>query len=463
MGVRVTGPSLETGVFSWTGANSELERRKAAEELGRYIASLEEDQQVKRWHLIAHSHGGNVARRAIRDLRIPLRKQGQCVLLGTPLFSFKDEGKVRNFLLRINVPAAVTLLAATWFVALFIFTALMSNISLQSWVRPGLMGLSVVATLIIILNRYYERTWSPIRHVRAVNLIFSSDEAIGLLRKCGRVVTDTHILLHQIFAGAEDHLGAKERALSAAAKFPVIGSLMELLGIICLLFGFRPYRPAFRMFFSSRFQPLKQSFAFLTNEDFSDVGSDLPPGYTAIAVMLAPLLARIPYVLIVLPLDILIGLVDWLFQVGARLSIWLGLRMAAKTAFGIDILGSAFQYEAVAQAGDGISQIELAPALEDLAIDRMAHRDRTRRNLAEILRTDDVGALTQAVKRSLIDTDLLHAQYYQDQGVINSIADLIKSFPSEPDSPSEPDYARIRELLSLLTPAEISDRPDDQP
>src|SRR5687768_12788445 len=50
-------------VFHWSGANSEASRRDAAEELMAVLDDLERRQV--RYHIIAHSHGGNVVWRAI--------------------------------------------------------------------------------------------------------------------------------------------------------------------------------------------------------------------------------------------------------------------------------------------------------------------------------------------------------------------------------------------------------------
>src|SRR5215471_20324897 len=62
-----TGTDQE--VFAWSGANSESERRKAAAELAARLRIVDQDPRVARYHLIAHSHGGNVVVQALRSFQ----------------------------------------------------------------------------------------------------------------------------------------------------------------------------------------------------------------------------------------------------------------------------------------------------------------------------------------------------------------------------------------------------------
>jgi hypothetical protein len=59
----------EGRVFHWTGNNSERDRRKAATELHRLMLRLE--QEGCPYHIIAHSHGGNVV---LQSLRVSVQK-----------------------------------------------------------------------------------------------------------------------------------------------------------------------------------------------------------------------------------------------------------------------------------------------------------------------------------------------------------------------------------------------------
>lgn len=75
--------------FAWTGANSELARHDAGRALAAQLARLEVDPSVERYHLIGHSHGGNVILQALRALSSAPTKLGQVVFLGTPVLSFR--------------------------------------------------------------------------------------------------------------------------------------------------------------------------------------------------------------------------------------------------------------------------------------------------------------------------------------------------------------------------------------
>ena len=72
-------------VFDWSGANHWLDRSLAAARL----ATLIQDLQSNGWicHIVAHSHGGNVALEAISLLatsREPVALNGTFVAAGTP-------------------------------------------------------------------------------------------------------------------------------------------------------------------------------------------------------------------------------------------------------------------------------------------------------------------------------------------------------------------------------------------
>jgi hypothetical protein len=93
-------------IFYWTGANSWIERTKAADALRRYVTQLRE----KGWrcHVIAHSHGGNIALEALAaisnqrktsDGKISL--PGKIVTLGTPFMLLRDQ--IRKTSLRRQV------------------------------------------------------------------------------------------------------------------------------------------------------------------------------------------------------------------------------------------------------------------------------------------------------------------------------------------------------------------------
>ena len=74
--------------FAWTGANTEGARREGGRALAIELEQLEQDARVERYHVVAHSHGGNVLLNALRELPERPRKLGLVVFMGTPALWF---------------------------------------------------------------------------------------------------------------------------------------------------------------------------------------------------------------------------------------------------------------------------------------------------------------------------------------------------------------------------------------
>jgi pimeloyl-ACP methyl ester carboxylesterase len=75
-------------VFAWTGNNLEAERRIGGDRLAKELTDLEISADISRYHVVAHSHGGNVALHALRSLAQDPKKLGAVIFLGTPVLSF---------------------------------------------------------------------------------------------------------------------------------------------------------------------------------------------------------------------------------------------------------------------------------------------------------------------------------------------------------------------------------------
>src|SRR6266446_6680756 len=76
--------------FHWSGNNSEVARRNAAVELRAYLRALEMEPRLDRYHLLAHSHGGNVVAHALDGLGFRAEKLGTITFLGTPFLHFRS-------------------------------------------------------------------------------------------------------------------------------------------------------------------------------------------------------------------------------------------------------------------------------------------------------------------------------------------------------------------------------------
>jgi pimeloyl-ACP methyl ester carboxylesterase len=75
-------------VFAWTGHNLETERRIGGDRLAKEIRDLESITDIRRYHIVAHSHGGNVVLHALRSLAEDPKKLGAVIFLGTPVLCF---------------------------------------------------------------------------------------------------------------------------------------------------------------------------------------------------------------------------------------------------------------------------------------------------------------------------------------------------------------------------------------
>jgi len=75
--------------FAWCGENSEKARREAGRALAGRLRALEQDPRIVRYHLVGHSHGGNVILNALDELTTRPQKLGQVITLGTPVLYFR--------------------------------------------------------------------------------------------------------------------------------------------------------------------------------------------------------------------------------------------------------------------------------------------------------------------------------------------------------------------------------------
>lgn len=78
----LTGAGLEPEVFRWSGANRHNRRRDAADELVQFLDVGIDVDPHRPIHIIAHSHGGNVALYALRSL-VEMRRELPLISLTT--------------------------------------------------------------------------------------------------------------------------------------------------------------------------------------------------------------------------------------------------------------------------------------------------------------------------------------------------------------------------------------------
>lgn len=93
-------------VFAWTGDNSQSQRHSASLALAELIEWLEKPTGM-RYHIVAHSHGGNVVLGALNALAQNPRQLGAVVFLGTPVLKFSSASRLLLRVQRYGPSAAI--------------------------------------------------------------------------------------------------------------------------------------------------------------------------------------------------------------------------------------------------------------------------------------------------------------------------------------------------------------------
>jgi hypothetical protein len=270
---------------------------------------LQADDTIRTIHIVAHSHGGNVVRRALRYVNHPTRKLGRVICLGTPFLHFADGAAWRRWVSRVHWPMLLVLtviaggvyLGAEWF--------MQPNNEVTLYV---VAGIGVAA--LISLWRYARSSEASSQDAPAIALQFAHDEAIQLLRSCAALTAEPHVFLRNLLGGTvqprkrttrerrptrydgwyERISGATasvwrfarngaawlsdiwnrpvcrgaECLTSAAYRLPIVGSLVGSACLLLLIMVFRPYRPAVRPYLTSRLPRLRALFFHAMDEDF---------------------------------------------------------------------------------------------------------------------------------------------------------------------------------------------------
>jgi Alpha/beta hydrolase of unknown function (DUF900) len=316
--LRGGGPynPYRTRWHGWSGANSEVDRRRGAFELAEFLRDLQADDSVARIHIVAHSHGGNVVRRALRYLNHPGHKLGQVVCLGTPFLHFGDGAAWRRWLARVHWPMAVVLVA--------ILAALpLAEVWFKRPADQWSSYLVIVAAIAAIVSmwRFARRTEASSFDVPMTALRFANDEAIQLLRACAALAATPHLFLRTQLGGPAartprrgpgtgrlpydgwfdklSHVAegawrwcthrfaeladawngplcrAAEWLTTRAFRVWIVGTLLGSLCTLGLIMAFRPYRPPLRPFFSSRVPRLRDLFFHSIDESMQPLRDEI--------------------------------------------------------------------------------------------------------------------------------------------------------------------------------------------
>jgi hypothetical protein len=181
--------------FIWSGLNSESARNEAASDLAALILKLAGDGRSI--HFLAHSHGGNVVRRAIeltaRGSAPPAASIRSVTTFGTPFFHYSLAARIIRAIIAATVLAVVTGLIA-W---LYVTTNAAESDDIQTLGFFGLLMLGGVllyslGSLFFTIFRLAPLSGDAAPSVAAdidfCNLFTARDEAIGLLMSFNRSI-----------------------------------------------------------------------------------------------------------------------------------------------------------------------------------------------------------------------------------------------------------------------------------
>ena len=188
--------------YQWSGGNSYKARNSASKELAKRILEDSEARPEAIRVLIAHSHGGNVAIGALRELG-KIKLVDGLVCLGTP-FLFAKERRQGNLAPFLNIllwiilvaPFLVLFLYAMFYMIISLFLIEKTgwevfSISLAGVVLSGLMLFSIPKRWVNIIKKFVQKksektksllSWPAHPVPELLNVQVSFDEARILLR-----------------------------------------------------------------------------------------------------------------------------------------------------------------------------------------------------------------------------------------------------------------------------------------
>jgi hypothetical protein len=193
--LAVRGFAADIVPLLWSGANSARAREAGADELADTIKRI--DRQYKgQVHIIAHSHGGNVANEAAALLRWGRRPPGKeriasLVTVGTPFFKLQT-GAAERFagLAFLGLSVLSGLLFAIASIAMAVMLGAGEMNFHEDGVFLGILGAIVAISLYFMLRlslQGYRRITRPTKQTETEEAIYAiwhrNDEAIAFLQK----------------------------------------------------------------------------------------------------------------------------------------------------------------------------------------------------------------------------------------------------------------------------------------
>jgi hypothetical protein len=224
--------------FTWTGRNSHTARREAAEDLKNQLAQRFKDFSRARQYLIGHSHGGNVALRAVADSGLRERIDG-VVCLATPFLVARARDLGRNPLKHLAGALVVIMLLTMWTTDQVLPAPWPALVRFASVVLVSSAVMGAFALLVNKWREYAERLRgdlaSPAFNPDRTLIIRSpADEASGALalfqfisQLSVRIYIRTFMLYERFEAAANGWAKQKGKMLAVAA-----GAFMAVVGFV---------------------------------------------------------------------------------------------------------------------------------------------------------------------------------------------------------------------------------------
>lgn len=215
--------------FAWTGANTEGARRDAGRALAEQLSRLEADPSVARYHLVAHSHGGNVVTHALRDMAAAPAKLGTVVTMGTPALSFRHATPID--MRWVSVPLYVAALVG----CLWVYGQAAPDQGHAWGVGAAVLAVALLAELFFARRRSRQRDGSLYGSGHAHAFVFAGDEAINGLRVAQDIARHPLRFVRQFASGspaAEPAVrvtAAPQRRLADELAESGVGAVLDLL------------------------------------------------------------------------------------------------------------------------------------------------------------------------------------------------------------------------------------------
>ena len=399
--------------FSWSGANSEVARQEAGQGLAEYIAELDY-KKVGRYHIVCHSHGGNVLLHALRASPWPPKDLGKIVFLGTPFLELK---KRRTFLFLQCV-------------FLLLLIAILSAAGYALYQSFGLRGPEILlAVLLFIVWRYWmehPRDNKLKRETLGYSFLFKGDEAFSALREILKRRSDPKRFLSEVLE--EKHPLCPAFRLYFSERFPWLKRWF-------LQFGYWVrHEPVPTPTLTSTPAPTPTSRPTMPNmkellNSIMAIGNTLSQSFLPVSMnviyRLVGLAMFLVWGLLFIP-NLFFSAAIWIWRLLVRLAFRIGLGAGLDMGLGDDRLGYFVSDICASPCGYRVQQVSINEEVEKQAKDA-ALRSMTDA-LAKALYSGgegDVPVLVGRVREAFTNVNLLHAQYYRNNEIISQIAEVI--------------------------------------